>query len=258
MLFGKHFFPYMGGRPFFIKHFRIQIIIIIACCGNDIQIPVRDTNQVIALFDHLFRIGIPVIPSAHQHVFRFYRCFTLCVRQSSPDTSLLAETFHKTDIVIGESTEFLHHILLFIGIFVRSNMDTFAGKDGITSFQVLAEKSIHELISFRFEQVKMIHAILFAADLRLILCKSKRMCRDIYLRNDLHTQAIGELLQGDKLLFCIIAIAGGQSGKSFTFEAESRIGLVPVVIVILLESIIVQVDLECVHLIVGHHLHIIT
>ena len=103
----------------------------------------------------------------------------------------------------------------------------------------------------------MVHAVLFAADLRLVLCKRKRMGRDIYLRDNLDTQAVGELLEGDKLLFRIIAVAGGQSGESFAFEAESRIGLVPVMIVILLEGIIVQVDLERVHLVVSHHLHII-
>ena len=159
--------------------------------------------------------------------------------------------------MIGESTEFLHHILFLIGILIRTDIDTLTGKDRITSFQVLAEKSIHELIGFRLEQVEMVHAVFFTAYLRLVLCKRKRMCRDIYLRDDLDTQAVGELLKGDKLLFCIITVTGSQSGVSFAFETESRIGLAPIMIIILLESIIVQMNLECIHLIVSHHLHII-
>ena len=89
--------------------------------------------------------------------------------QSSPDTSLLAEAFYKTDIMIGKFTEFLYYIFLFIRIFIGTDMDPFTSKHRISSFQIFTEQAIDKLVGFRFEQIQVIHTIFFATDLRTIL-----------------------------------------------------------------------------------------
>ena len=103
----------------------------------------------------------------------------------------------------------------------------------------------------------MVHAILLASQFRAVMRQGKRVCRHVDLRDNLHAQAIAQLLQGDELLLRIIAIARREAGERLALQAESRVGLIPIMLEILLEAVIIQVDLERIHLIIGHHLNVI-
>ena len=46
--------------------------------------------------------------------------------ERAPYNCLLAETFHKTDVMVGESTEFFYHVFLRVRVFVCTDMYTLA------------------------------------------------------------------------------------------------------------------------------------
>ena len=83
------------------------------------------------------------------------------------------------------------------------------------------------------------------------------MCRSIDFRNDFHIYVFGQLLQVDEFLLGIETVTSGQPRVSIRFQTEGSIGLVPIVFEELLEAVVVQVDLEAVHLVVRHDLYII-
>ena len=125
------------------------------------------------------------------------------------------------------------------------------------SFQILLKETIHKLISFRIEQVEVIHAIFFAADLRFIMCKGKSMCRSIDLGNDLYIKILGQLLQVDKFTFSVISVFGSQSGIRIRLQTERSISLRPIMFKVLFKAIIIQVNLQSIHLVISHDLHIV-
>ena len=86
---------------------------------------------------------------------------------------LLAETFHKTDVMVGESTEFFYHVFLRVRVFVCTDMYTLAYEYRIVALQIFFEQSIYEFVSFRLEQVEMIHAVLLASDFRFVMGESQ-------------------------------------------------------------------------------------
>ena len=93
--------------------------------------------------------------------------------ERAPYDCLLAETFHKTDVMVGESTEFFYHVFLRIRVFVCTDMYTLAYEYWIVAFQIFFEQSIYEFVSFRLEQVEVIHAVLLASDFRFVMGESQ-------------------------------------------------------------------------------------
>ena len=85
------------------------------------------------------------------------------------------------------------------------------------------------------------------------MCKSQAMSRSINLWYYLHAHFHAKLLQVTKFALCIAAITGSQSGVGITLQAESCIGLVPIVLVIFWETVVVKMHLQAVHLVVAHY-----
>ena len=71
--------------------------------------------------------------------------------ERAPYNCLLAETFHKTDVMVGESTEFFYHVFLRVRVFVCTDMYTLAYEYRIVALQIFFEQSIYEFVSFRLE-----------------------------------------------------------------------------------------------------------
>ena len=71
--------------------------------------------------------------------------------ESAPYYCLLAKTFDKTNVMIGESPEFFYHVFLCIRVFVCTDMYPFANKHRIVAFQIFFEQSIYKFIRFRLE-----------------------------------------------------------------------------------------------------------
>ena len=176
------------------------------------------------------------------------------MRQRAPAHGLLAITFYEADIVVGEGAEFFHHFFLGIAILVRADVDALAAENGVLAFEVLLEKAVHELHRLGIEQVEVVHAVLLATDFGLVLREGQGMCGHVNLGDNLHTARIGQLLQGDKLGLGVGTILGGQARIGVALQTESGLRFVPILVEILLESVVVEVNLEGVHLVIGHHL----
>ena len=85
--------------------------------------------------------------------------------------------------------------------------------------------------------------------------EGQRVGGHIDLRQNLNAIRFGQLLQFDKLRLRIAAIASRQSGIGVALQAECTGGLLPIVAEVLLEGIVVEMDLQEIHLIIGHDLH---
>ena len=83
------------------------------------------------------------------------------------------------------------------------------------------------------------------------------MCRGVNLGDNLYAQAFGQLLKLDELFLCVVTVACSEAGEVLALEAERALCLVPIVSKVLLERVVVKVNLECVHLVVRHKLHIV-
>ena len=82
------------------------------------------------------------------------------------------------------------------------------------------------------------------------MAERKRMGRSVYFGYYLDASGGSFLLETDEFLLRVVAIAGGQARKSFTFQSESRIRPASVIVEVTLESIVVQVYMENVHFVV--------
>ena len=79
------------------------------------------------------------------------------------------------------------------------------------------------------------------------------VCRGVDLGNDGDALPERLFLELAESLVRIITVLRGQSGEGFALDPEARRGLGPVVLEELLHAVVVQVDLEGVHLVVGEH-----
>ena len=177
--------------------------------------------------------------------------------QGTPNTGLLAETFHIADVAVGKLTELFYDLRVFVTILIGADVYTLTAEHRFFAFQVFLEQSVHELVSLRVEEVEVVHTIFLASDFRHIVRECEGMSWRVDFRNDFHEATFGQLLQVDEFFLGIETVASSQTWISVRFETESGIGLVPVVFEELLESVIVQVDLEAVHLVISHNLHIV-
>ena len=96
----------------FVKVLAVQIVVVVAGGGNDVHQPVGDAYELVALFLHVFGVGIAVVPAVHDDVLRFHGGVTLGVCQCAPNDGLLAEFLYVFDVAVGEVTEFLNNVFL--------------------------------------------------------------------------------------------------------------------------------------------------
>ena len=123
----------------------------------------------------------------------------------------------------------------------------------IVPFQVFLEKSVHEPISLRIRQVQMVHSILLAPQFRIITTERQCMRRRVYFRNHLYKILCGLILEINEFFLGVISVTGCQARKRLTLQTESRVCLVPVMIEKLLETVVVQMNMQHIHLIVRQH-----
>ena len=133
-------------------------------------------------------------------------------------------------------------------------MNYLASEHGVLALQILLEESIHKLVGIGIEEVEMIHAIFLGPDFRLVMSEGERMGWHIYLGDDVDAILLCQLLEFDELSLGVAAILRRESRISIAFQSEGCRGLRPVVTEILSESIIVEMNLQSVHLVIRHHL----
>ena len=81
--------------------------------------------------------------------------------------------------------------------------------------------------------------------------EGKTVGRRVELRDNLHAHRLGIADEVAHLLFRVAAVDGGKAGEEVALHAEGCLRLVPVVVVLVLEAVVIQVQLQRVHLIVG-------
>ena len=186
----------------------------------------------------------------HNNILRLDGSIARSVSQCTPAYSLLTETLDITDITVGELAELLDNILLGIRVLIGTDMHALATEYGVLTLQILAEQTIDKLISFGVEQIEVVHTILLRADFGHIVCKGQRVCRHVDFGNNLDITLLGANLHIDKLLLGVMAIFGSQTGICVALKTERRLRLRPIVVEILLETIVVKMHLQGVHLVV--------
>ena len=84
--------------------------------------------------------------------------------KGSPHPRLLAKTLYKAKVMIREGTEFFHHFLVFVRVFVSTDMYVLAHKYRVVSLKILGKERIKEGVDIGIEKVKMVHTILFRTE----------------------------------------------------------------------------------------------
>ena len=164
---------------------------------------------------------------------------------------MFAITRNEFEITVGKITVALGFLLI---VLICSDMYVRTDEHGLLPAQIFMKERIEKAIGFRTVKVKMIHAILPAAYLRLVMRKGQRMCRHVNFRNHIHAIGHAQALQVSKLLLGIGSVLGRQPGKAVTLQAEGGIGAVPVVAIKLWEAVIIEMHLQLIHLIKGQYL----
>ena len=190
----------------------------------------------------------------HHHVLRLHLGVALGMSKCAPNGSLLAKRLHIFNIMVGEVAEFLHHLLLGVGILIGSDVHYLTTEHGVLALQILLEEPIHKLVGLGIEEVEMIHAIFPGTDFRVVMGEGERMGWHIYLGDDVDAILLCQLLEFDKLSLGIAAILCRESRIGVAFQSEGCRGLRPVVTEILSESVIIQMNLQGIHLVIRHHL----
>ena len=134
MAFGKLHSVDVGGCPLVVKLLRVEVIVVIASLRHDVNLTIGDAHKVISQLHHLVGLGVIVRPREHQHIFHLDRCCAFGVRLLTPHHRLTVVFLHQTDIMVGKSTELLHHILVFVRVFVCSHMHVFTAEHGVFAF----------------------------------------------------------------------------------------------------------------------------
>ena len=170
----------------------IQKLTIITCSRHNIKICVTCVYQLIPILQRCFRIYPVIRPCINSHSFCLYGSLTGKPFQTSPHTGILTIFFNIFQITICEITVLF---CLLLVIFIRTNM--YIGTDEYRMFtgKIFIKQSIEEIISFIFIKIKVVHSVFFTANFRFVVCKSKRVCRNIYFGNDVHAIVHSHALQ---------------------------------------------------------------
>ena len=87
------------------------------------------------------------------------------------------------------------------------------------------------------------------------MAERQRMRRHVDFVDNLHSLRRSPTLQLGKLALGVMPVTRRKPRVGVALQAERGVGLVPVVAEVLLEPVVVQVQVQDVHLVVGHHPH---
>ena len=68
--------------------------------------------------------------------------------------------------MVGESAELLNDFLVFIGVFIRANMNIFATKDRIFSLQIFRKQRVTKGLSLWIHEIKVVGWIVLTGQIR--------------------------------------------------------------------------------------------
>ena len=128
----------VGRSPALIERFGVEIVVVVSCGGDNVDLIVGDAQDVVSQRVHLFRVGITVVPAVHQDSVRFDRGGALGVGQRAPEHRLLAERLDVAEIAVGERAELFDHQRILVAVFIGADVHLFADEHGIVAREVFA------------------------------------------------------------------------------------------------------------------------
>ena len=126
--------------PIVVEVLTVKVVIVVACCRNDVCPTIRDADYIVTESHHVFRIGIAVIPLIHEYVVNLYRSVALSVCERTPNASLLAVLLGCADAEVGEVTELLNYCCVAVRVLVGTYVETWAAENGLLAAEVLHEE----------------------------------------------------------------------------------------------------------------------
>ena len=230
----------------------VEVVIVVACGRHDVDEGVGNGNHVESLLVHLHRVGVAIVPKAHQHAVGGDGCHPLGMRQAAPEDGLLAVALDLVAEVDNEFAETLAGGGVAVAVLVRADMEAGTGEDWVRAAKVLGIEAVEERDEGRIVEVEVRVVVVLGCQRRTVVRESQAMGRHVELRDDLHAHRPGIADELTHLLLRVAAVDGGQAGEDFALHAEGGIGVVPAVLELVLEAVVVEVQLQGVHLVVRH------
>ena len=254
VLLGEAYVSDDGGRPVVVESTAVEEVLVVARFGHYVDEAVGDGDKLVADASHGVGLGIAVVPSVHEHSLVAHGRLSFGMGERSPEHGLLAIALDEGEIVVGVGTELFHHLLLGVGIFVGADVDARPTEDGVRPRQVFGEEGVHEGVDIGIGEVEVVHAIVFGRERRAIVGEGEGVGGRVNLGDDLDAVGLGKLLQLDELVLGVAAVGGGEAGVGVALQSEGGVGLVPVVVEVFGPAVVVEMELEGVHLEEPHEL----
>ena len=223
--------------------------------GHEVHLPVRDADKLPSLPLHLHRVSHIVGPETHRHALLPHGSLPVSVRQCAPEHRVLAVTLHQGEIMVCIGAELLLQLLRSVRVFVSTDMDILTAEHRVFPVEIFLEEIIHKGVDLGVEDVEMVHAVFLRSQRRVVLGEGQRVGRRVNLRHEVNAAPGCRCRQLPELPFGVAAVLSRQSRIGVALQAEGAGRLHPVVVEVLLETIVVEVQLQEVHLVVRHHPH---
>ena len=175
------------------------------------------------------------------------------MRERAPSHGLFAVAFDVANEVVGERTEEFDHGFVLVAVFVSADVHTWTDENGVGTGTILREQAVEERNDGGIAKIEVVGTEFFRAERGTIVRKCQRVGGDVDLGENFHALGGGFALESTEFFLRIATVARSKAGEEVAFETESGGRLRPIVAEVLLEAVIVEVYLQSVHLIIGHH-----
>ena len=132
-------------------------------------------------------------------------------------------------------------------------MHTRTDENGIGTGTILREEAVEERNDGGIAEIEVVGTEFFRAERGTIVREGQRVGGDVDLGENFHALCGGFALESPEFFLRVAAVARGKAGEEVTFETESGGRLRPIVAEVLFEAVVVEMNLQSVHLIIGHH-----
>ena len=250
-----------------------QVVVVVAGVRHDVENAVLAVDQVEAELVHLLEIGPTGVPQVHLATMLAVLGHALDLdialdgAQRTPHAGLLA-------VVLAVLEHVVHKFAVRVsirGVLVGAHVNRVRTREHgrIAALDVLIKDAAHELealiILLGDIQVIVLATVRTMAQIRTDLGESQGVGRGIDFGDDVHAESLGLLDIGLEVLLAVPNVLGGQVGLVLAvvaalldvgLETERRVGLENVLVLIGVvlkrNEVVVQVDLEVVHLVERH------
>ena len=135
-----------GGRPLVVEHLQVQVVVVVAGGGHDVDEAVGDADELVALLGHFLGLCVAVIPAVHDNVLGLDGRLAFGVGECAPDHGLLAVALDFADVVVGEGAELFDNGGVGVRILVRADMHARTDEHGVVAAEVFVEHAVDEVV----------------------------------------------------------------------------------------------------------------